>query len=249
MKPQTISVVTATFNCERTVADCLASIASQSWPHREHIVIDGASCDGTVGILESRRCQLDVLVSERDCGIYDALNKGIERATGEIIGLLHADDIYAKQTALERVASIFEDSEVDAVYGDLEYVQQENVANVVRRWRSGMFDKRKLSWGWMPPHPTLFVRRAWYERIGAFDSSYRIAADYDFILRLFSQNGFRAIYVPEVLMKMRVGGVSNRSISNIVRKTKEDFRALRENQVGGIGALAWKNLSKIGQFI
>lgn len=200
-------------------------------------------------MLESRRDQLAVLISEADSGIYDALNKGIARASGDIIGLMHADDFYAAPKVLEWVVQAFENPEVDAVYGDLEYVQQADVTRTIRRWRSSPFDARKLSWGWMPPHPTLYVRRGWYERIGAFDPSYRIAADYDFILRLFSQPEFRAIHIPEVFVKMRLGGVSNRSVRNITQKSREDYRALRQNRIGGIGALAWKNLSKIGQFM
>ncbi len=243
-----ISVVTVTFNCVGTVSDCMDSVASQSWVRREHVVIDGASSDGTAALLESRRAQLDAFVSEPDGGIYDALNKGIARTTGEIVGILHADDVYAGQGVLERVARAFEDSEVDAVYGDLEYVQKEDVTRIVRRWRSCSFDSRKLSWGWMPPHPALFVRREWYERIGPFDSSYKIAADYDFILRLFSHAELHAVYIPDVLVKMRLGGASNRTIRNIVQKSREDLRALHQNRIGGIGALVWKNLSKIGQF-
>jgi glycosyltransferase len=135
------------------------------------------------------------------------------------------------------------------VYGDLQYVRKGDTSQVVRHWKSYPFSRRSLAWGWMPPHPTLYVRRGWYERIGGFDTRYRIAADYDCILRLFSQPDFKAVYLPHVLVKMRVGGVSNRSASNILRKSREDLDALRRSGVGGFGALAWKNLSKVGQFL
>lgn len=243
-----ISVVTATWNCAETIADCLASFAEQTLAQREHLVIDGASTDGTLGILEARRHQLAVLLSEPDGGIYDALNKGIARATGDVIGFLHADDIYGDADVLASVADIFSDPDIGAVYGDLQYVRKEDTTRVVRHWRAGPYSARKLAWGWMPPHPTLYVRREWYEKTGAFDTSYRIAADYLSVLTLFSQPGFRAAYLPRVMVKMRLGGTSNRSLANIGRKSREDYRALRSTGVGGLGALAWKNLSKLAQF-
>jgi len=243
-----ISIITATWNCASTVGDCLDSVAAQSWPNREHVVIDGASRDVTVDLLESRRAQLSVLVSEPDRGIYDALNKGIARASGDVIGFLHADDVYASPDVLARVAEAFADPSVAAVHGDLQYVRKDDTARVVRHWKSSPFSPDRLRRGWMPPHPTLYVRREWYERIGGFDTRYRIAADYHSILRLFSQPEFRSAYVPEVFVKMRMGGASNRSVRNIVRKSREDLEALRVTGVGGLGALAWKNLGKLGQF-
>ncbi|MBK5912731.1 glycosyltransferase [Rhodocyclus purpureus] len=246
-----ISLVTATWNCAGTVADCLASVAGQSYANREHVLIDGASRDDTLRVLQAHREQLAVLVSETDRGIYDALNKGIARASGDVVGFLHADDVFAGPDVLARVAAAFADPTVSAVYGDLQYVRKDDVSQVVRHWTSSPFSRRRLEWGWMPPHPTLYVRREWYERIGGFDARYRIAADYFSILRMFSQPDFKAVYLPEVLVKMRLGGASNRSLNNIVRKSREDLDALRRARVGafgGLGALVWKNLSKVGQF-
>ena len=247
-QPIRISVVTATWNCVATIADCLASMAAQSYAQRDHIVIDGASTDGTIHILEARRHQLAVLLSEPDGGIYEALNKGIARATGDVVGFLHADDLFGDTDVLRSVADIFSDPGISAVYGDLQYVRKEDTGRVVRHWRASPYSARKLAWGWMPPHPTLYVRREWYETMGAFDTSYRIAADYLSVLTLFSQPGFRAVYLPRVMVKMRLGGASNRSLGNIVRKSREDYHALRSTGVGGLGALAWKNLSKVVQF-
>lgn len=244
-----ISVVTATWNSAATIGECLASVAAQTYAHREQVVIDGASTDGTLAVLETCRGQLAVLQSEPDRGIYDALNKGLALASGDAVGFLHSDDLYAGPGVLAEVAEAFADPQVSAVYGDLEYVQRTDVRRVVRHWRSGAFTARKLAWGWMPAHPTLFVRREWYERIGGFDTSYRIAADYLSILQLFSQPGFRAVYLPQVLVRMRLGGESNRSFGNLVRKSREDLRALGETGVGGVGALAWKNFSKLKQFV
>jgi glycosyltransferase len=249
-----ISVITATFNVADTVAQCLASVAGQSWRDIEHIVIDGASRDGTLDILEAHRQQLAVLVSEPDRGIYDALNKGLARATGDVIGFLHADDLYAGPQVLEQVARLFEDESVGAVYGDLQYVRKDDPSIVVRHWQSSPFNARSLARGWMPPHPTLYLRRDWYQQLGGFDTDYRIAADYDSILRLFSQPGLNPAYLPQVMVKMRLGGASNRSLRNILRKSSEDWRALRRSGVGrgapfgSVGALAWKNLSKLTQF-
>ena len=243
-----ISVVTATWNCAATLGDCLDSVAAQSHPDCEHIVIDGASQDGTLALLQARHSQLAVLLSEPDQGIYDALNKGIARATGDVVGFLHADDVFAGPEALARVAQAFADPAVGGVYGDLQYVDKADLNRVVRHWRCAPFSRRQLAWGWMPPHPTLYVRREWYGRIGGFDSRYRIAADYFSILSLFSQPNFQAIHLPRVLVKMRLGGASNRSLANIVRKSREDLDALRRSGVGGLGALAWKNVRKLGQF-
>jgi glycosyltransferase len=224
-------------------------VSAQTYGNREHVVIDGASKDGTVELLERHRQQLTVLLSEPDSGIYDALNKGVARATGDVVGFLHADDIFGDEDILARVADAFMDPAVSAVYGDLEYVRRNDVDHVVRYWKSELFTARKLAWGWMPPHPTLYVRREWYVKIGGFDTSFRIAADYLSVLRLFSQPGFRANYLPRVMVKMRLGGTSNRSLRDILQKSREDYTALRLTGVGGSGALAWKNVSKISQFL
>lgn len=243
-----ISVITATWNCEATVVDCLNSVAEQTWPLREHVVIDGASSDNTVAILDRYRSQLAVLVSEKDAGIYDALNKGIARSTGDVIGFLHADDLFAHRDVLSHVALAFSDPAVGAVYGDLQYVRQGDVNHVVRNWQSMPFNRRNLPRGWMPPHPTLYVRREWYAQIGNFDTKYRISADYFSVLQLFSHPNLNPAYLPEVMIKMRLGGASNRSLSNIIQKSQEDLNALHRSGVGSIGALAFKNLSKLRQF-
>lgn len=247
-----ISVVTATWNCVSTIENCLDSVSEQTWPYREHVVIDGGSNDGTVQILEKYRQQIGVFVSEPDKGIYDALNKGIAHASGGVIGFLHADDLYADIDVLTKIARVFEDTSVCAVYGDLQYVRKDDTSQLVRHWASCPFELHMLRLGWMPPHPTLYVRRDWYERIGGFDISYSIAADYFSVLQLFSQPGFKAVHLPEVLVKMRVGGASNRSLKNIILKSREDYDALRRNGFGfyqAITALGIKNFSKLGQFL
>lgn len=244
-----ISIITATYNRADTIAGCLASVACQSHSEREHLVIDGASTDGTVEILQAHRDQLATVVSEPDGGIYEALNKGIACATGEVVGFLHADDFYAHADVLTRIAQPFNNPNVQAVYGDLVYVLKSDTTRVLRHWHSGAYDSARLARGWMPPHPTLYVRRALYERYGAFDTAYRIAADYDCMLRLLTRMEGQVVYIPETLVHMRTGGASNRSLRNILRKSTEDYRALRRNRVGGVSALIWKNLSKLPQFV
>ncbi len=173
-----ISVVTATWNCVSTIADCLHSVASQSYRAHEHVVIDGASSDGTLALLQASRDQLAVLLSEPDRGIYDALNQGIERATGDVVGFLHADDVYAHADVLAHIAAAFDaDPDLCAVYGDLQYVRKNDTDVVVRHWKSTPFTAGRLAWGWMPPHPTLYVRREWYTRIGGLDTRYRIGVE------------------------------------------------------------------------
>ncbi len=244
-----ISVITAVYNNRETISAALDSSLGQSDVDIELVVIDGGSTDGTLEVLRSYADRLHVLVSEPDRGIYDALNKGIQRASGEVVGFLHSDDLFADAGVLSRISAAFTDTEVGAVYGDLLYVRKDNPDEVVRYWRSGKFSERRLGWGWMPPHPTLYVRRHVYEQHGLFDTSFHIAADYDFILRTLGQNRLGVRYIPEVLVKMRVGGASNRSLRNIMQKSSEDLRALRRNGVGGVGALIWKNLSKLPQFL
>ncbi len=244
-----VSIITAVFNQRDTIEDALDAVDHQLHDEVEHLVIDGASNDGTAELLERYRNQINVLISEKDQGIYDALNKGIQLATGEVVGFLHADDLFADDQVVSRIASAFADPAVEAVYGDLVYVSKSDTGRVIRHWHAGAFSPRRLSWGWMPPHPTFYARRSVYDRLGAFDTRLRIAADYDCMLRFLGRGGVLPAYIPEVLVKMRVGGVSNRSIANILRKSREDYRALTTNGVGGLGALVWKNLSKLRQFI
>ncbi len=243
-----ISVITAVFNNRKTVGAAIDSVLSQTDVEVELIVIDGGSTDGTLDVLRTYDDRLGVLVSEPDRGMYDALNKGIQLATGDVVGFLHSDDLYAHERVLARIAAAFAAPEVGAVYGDLLYVSKNAPGVVVRYWRAGEFSQRRLGYGWMPPHPTFYVRRSVYQRLGAFDLRYRIAADYDTMLRFLGKGLVCAEYIPEVMVKMRLGGASNRSFANIVRKSHEDYLALRRNGVGGLGALAWKNLSKVRQF-
>ncbi len=187
--------------------------------------------------------------SEPDSGIYDALNKGVRKASGDIVGVMHSDDTFAHDDVLALVSGAFTNRNLDAVYGDLQYVSARDERKVIRHWISGDYSLARVRRGWMPPHPTMYVRRKVFKKFGAYDTSYRIAADYDAFLRWFGRDQLRMGYIPEVLVKMRVGGESNRSLGKILRKSREDYRALRSNDIGGLGTLALKNLRKVGQFV
>lgn len=244
-----VSIITAVYNRAGTIGMAVESLKAQTHAEFEHVVMDGGSTDGTVPMLEELADHRTMITSEPDRGIYDALNKGLARATGDVIGLLHSDDVLAHDDVLARVAQTFAAAPVEAVYGDLDYVRRDDPSRIVRRWRSGEFSPEKLRFGWMPPHPALFLRREVIERFRGYDTSFRIAGDYDAILRYFSSDGFRAAYIPEVLVRMRLGGESNRSLGRILRKSREDYRAIRRNNVGGLHTLVSKNLRKVGQFL
>lgn len=243
-----ISVITAVYNAKDTIVDAIESTLNQSYPNVETIIIDGGSTDGTKEILEKYRNSFSLFISEPDDGIYDALNKGIKYATGDVVGFLHADDLYENKRVLSCVAEAFSVPEIDGVYGDLVYVNKNEPDKVIRYWKSGNYSRSKLKHGWMPPHPTFYVRKSVFDQLGLYDTSFKISADYDAMLR-FLQSGIRCEYIPRVLVKMRVGGMSNRSFKNIITKMNEDYKAIRNNNVGGVGTLVLKNVSKIQQFI
>jgi glycosyltransferase len=242
-----VSVVTAVLNRATTVGEALASVQAQQGVQVQHVVIDGNSTDGTLAVLRAQAHRIAVLVSEPDAGIYHALNKGLARATGDIVGFLHSDDVYAHDRVLANVAACFSQPAVEAVYGDLDYVTAD-ATRVLRRWRSGIYARSRLARGWMPPHPAFFARRSVYERLGRFDTAFRIAADYDWLLRVLG-SGVQPAYLPEVLVRMRWGGASNRSLGRLWRKSREDLLALRRHRIGGVGTLLLKNLSKLPQFV
>ena len=243
-----ISVITAVRNSRATLADALDSALAQDHPNLELIVIDGVSTDGTQEVIQRYAGRLDHVVSEPDTGIYNALNKGLCLAMGDIVGFLHADDRYADDRVLSRIATALANPGVDACYGDLLYVGRDDPSRVVRCWRAGPYRPRYLARGWMPPHPTFYARRTVYERLGGFDLGYRIAADYDCLLRFLGTGQIACAYIPEVLVHMRLGGASNRSLRNLLQKSREDYRALRQNRIGDLSTLLLKNLQKVPQF-
>ncbi|PSU50942.1 glycosyl transferase [Photobacterium frigidiphilum] len=244
-----VSIITATYNSAKTIRDTLLSLESQSYSDIEYIIIDGASKDNTLKVINNISSRVTTIISESDKGIYDALNKGIATATGDVVGFLHSDDLFAYPDAIKDIVAQFDTDKCQAVYGDLEYVAQDDTNKVIRLWKSGQYTRSKLKNGWMPPHPTFYMKRELYENFGSFDLSFKIAADYDSLLRYLWANNVSMSYVPKVVMKMRVGGASNRDLRNIIIKTKEDIKALKNNQLFWPQAILIKNLSKIPQFI
>lgn len=241
------AIITVSFNSSRTVEATLASVARQTNVSFVHIVQDGGSHDGTADVVG--RFQQVQFVSEPDAGIYDGLNKAVARAPDAIIGLLHADDFYPDDTVLQRVRDAFaQNPDLLGVYGDLVYVSNRDTSRIVRKWRSRPFQRRLLGRGWMPPHPALFLKRSVYDDVGTFDLQYQIAADYDFILRVFEKYGDRIAYLPSVLVYMRTGGISNSNLRNIFLKMYEDLKIASRFGIWAPFVLLSKNLSKLVQF-
>lgn len=244
-----VTVLTPVLNRVRVVRDCLASVAAQDHAQVEHLVIDGGSTDGTQGVVRAGLRPGGRLLGGPDRGLYDALNKGLAAASGDVVGTLGADDVYEGRSTLAHVAAAFAATEVDAVHGDLLYVR-DDLATVVRRWRSSPFRPGRFARGWMPPHPTFFARRELFTRLGGYDLRLRIAADYELMLRFLERSAIRSRYLAEVLVRMRVGGVSN-DPRQLVRKSLEDARALHWNGLGLLapGIVALKNLRKLPQLL
>lgn len=243
-----ISIITAVFNAEDTILDTLKSVQSQTYENIEHIIQDGGSTDSTLEIIRANCTDKMSIVSAGDCGIYDAINKGINRAQGDIIGVLHSDDFFASPEVIARVANRLKNFRSDGVYGDLQYVAARDTSRVIRHWSAGRYDSKQLNWGWMPPHPTVYLRRHVFEQYGCYDTRYEISADYDAMLRFLQGDKVQLEYLAEVMVKMRIGGISNKSFKLIARKSFEDYLILRRHGAGGLFTLLAKNFSKLSQF-
>jgi glycosyltransferase len=243
-----ISIITAVYNNHAHIEQCIQSVLSQTYTNIEHIIIDGNSNDGTANIIRNYENKIAHWVTEPDKGIYDALNKGIKLATGDVVGLLHSDDMFANDRVIEKIADRFTETQCDATYGDLLYVSKADPSKIIRYWKSCPFDVKNFRKGWMPAHPTLFMTKNIYDTLGLFNLKYRISSDYDLMLRTVGTGRLTCEYIPEVITHMRVGGASNKSIKNIWVKSYEDWQALRSNKTGGLSTLIRKNISKVGQF-
>jgi len=226
-----LSIITATLNSDPTIEHTITSIRNQTFKNVEHIFADGGSTDSTLKIIDKSNLTNHKVLSGLDNGVYDALNKGISLASGEIIGLLHSDDEYSYDTVLEDVMNIFKDQSIDYVYGDLVYVKKEDTSKIVRYWKSGYFKKSRMFRGWIPPHPTLFVRRSVLEKYGLYDTDFRISGDYEYMLRLFLNSKLKYKYLPKVLVHMRTGGISNKNLKSRVKANIEDRLAWKKNKI------------------
>lgn len=226
-----ISIITAVYNRKYTILNAIDSIKNQTYPNIEHLIIDGDSKDGTLEIIENSMVPGAILISEPDSGIYDAINKGIKISTGDIIGILHSDDVYASSKILSSVAAHFSDENLDVLYADVEFFKNGNIDTIIRRYSSKHFNFKSLAWGWMPAHTSMFFRRRVFESIGLYKTDYKIAADMDLIARVFKSENFKSLYVPCVWVKMQIGGISTGGFKNRVLHNREILRALRENGI------------------
>ncbi|QKM64057.1 glycosyl transferase [Polynucleobacter tropicus] len=227
-----ISIVTAIYNREKSVKSLCNSFSTQTYSNKEHIIVDGGSNDGTLRLLEEYSHKFGCyLISEPDEGIYDAINKGVRLATGEIIGLLHSDDLFANPNILELVAKEFLDPTLDAIYGDAVFFDAKNSSKFIRKYSSRRFSLKSIAWGWIPAHTTLFVRRRVFEKHGMYKTNYKIAGDVEFISRIFTSEGFRSKYIPVILVRMGIGGISTAGLKNTILLNIEMMRALKESGV------------------
>lgn len=224
-----ISVITATFNSDATLADTLLSVAAQSHVDIEHIIVDGASMDGTLDVVRQHGERVSKIISEPDRGIYDAMNKGIKAATGDIVGILNSDDMYYDNDIVRIIADVFTNKEIDACYGDLVYVDRNNTEKVIRYWQSCPYKEGLLKRGWIPAHPTFYARRSVYEKYGGFDLRFRLAADTELLMRFIGRYKIRVEYIPHLMVKMRLGGATNKNMSNILKQNIEIWLAAKQN--------------------
>ena len=244
-----ISIITVAYNSVHTIKDTIESILSQDYKNIEYIVIDGGSCDGTVDIIKMYIDTIDYFISEPDKGIYDAMNKGIIASTGDVVGILNSDDFYPNRFVLSNVAKSFSQENCDAVYGDLVYVNAEHTSKIERYWEAGIYSTTKIKNGWMLPHPTFFVKLSIYNRFGLYDIELKRAADYEMILKLLYKHNISVCYIPMILVKMRLGGVSNSSILDRLKANKEDGLAWTKNQLNKpMFVRIKKPLQKVRQF-
>ena len=244
-----ISIITAAYNSASTIADTLRSVAEQTHPDKEHVIVDGLSKDNTLSIIAQfphvAQCR-----SEKDKGIYDAMNKGLTMVTGDVVAILNSDDFYENEFVLSKVANAFEDPSVQVVYGDLVYIDPVKDNRITRYWKAGTYSASSFHYGWMPPHPAFFVRREVYEQLGNFNASLTCSADYEIILRMLLKHRLKAVYLPETMVRMREGGISNASLKHRWRANREDHKAWQLNGLKPyFFTLYLKPFRKIFQFV
>jgi glycosyltransferase involved in cell wall biosynthesis len=244
-----VSIITVTYNSESTVEETILSVISQTYASIEYIIVDGKSTDKTLEIIEKYRNKISKFISEKDNGLYDAINKGINLATGDVIAILHSDDFYINTEVIRKYADTFLENSCDAVYSDLYYVDKNNTDKIIRKWKSGAYKANSFINGWMPPHPTFFVRKDIYAKFGKFNLQFKSAADYELMLRFIQKYKITISYLPEYTVKMRVGGKSNISVHNRINANLEDRRAWEINGLKPrFYTLYLKPLRKILQF-
>lgn len=245
-----VSIITVVWNNADTIKDAIESVLNQTYKNIEYIIVDGGSTDGTIEIIQSYGNKISKFISEKDEGIYDAMNKGIKLATGDIVGILNSDDFYKSNDVIETVVREFISKDIDCLYGDLEYVDKNDTSKVIRYWKSNPYKEGLFQKGWHPPHPTFFVKREIYYKYGMFNTNFKIAADYELMLRFLEKYKIKSSYIPKVLVRMRLGGASNKSVINIIKANIECYKAWKVNnlRVNPISILIAKPFSKLLQY-
>jgi glycosyltransferase involved in cell wall biosynthesis len=226
-----VSIITVTYNSAEFLEECICSVKNQDYPDIEHIIIDGGSVDATLDIIKRYEGKNVKWISEKDNGMYDALNKGMKLATGDIVGALNSDDVFASSDVVTEIVNSFCNSRIDSVYGDIVYVSQSNTKKVIRYWEGYSYNRDRFRYGWMPAHPSFYVRRELVEELGSYESHYYTAADYEFMLRYLYHYRISAQYIPKLIVKMRVGGASNKTLSARLRANRRDYLAMKKNHV------------------
>jgi len=226
-----ISIVTITYNSEKTIKDTIESVLSQTYKNIEYIIIDGSSSDRTIEMINSYGNKISKVISEKDDGIYDAMNKGLKLASGDVVGILNSDDVYFDDDTLEKVVEKFEEENIDSLYGDLFYVSEDDLTDVVRYWKSSIFQKGSFIKGWHPAHPTFFVKKEIYKKYGYFDLNMKVSADFELMLRFLEKYNISTSYLSQTLVRMRVGGESNGNIGNIIKGNKSILKAFDKNDI------------------
>ncbi len=244
-----ISIITVSFNSVSTIEDTLISVVSQDFKNIEYIIIDGGSSDGTLEIIDRYKQYITTVISSPDNGIYDAMNKGIQLSSGDVIGILNSDDIYKTDNILTLVNDSFSEN-IDAVYGDIEYVDRLDLSKRLRLWNAGEYKLNSFKWGWMPPHPGFFIKKSKYSQFGSYLLGLGSSADYELMLRMIIKHQIKLKYLPRIITKMRMGGVSNKSFINRFEANKNDRLAWKVNDLKPFWFTTWlKPIRKIGQFI
>ena len=244
-----ISIITVTYNAQKYLQDCIDSVCGQTYDDIEHIIIDGKSTDDTLSIIKDNNCSISKWISEEDNGMYHAINKGIALATGDVVGILNSDDILANNQVISKIAAAFTNNDIDALYGDLQYVAAQNTDKVVRRWKGKPFHKKLFKQGWMPAHPTFYMKRELVKEHGGYENHFKTAADYEFMARYLYKHNLSAFYLPNLIVKMRCGGQSNKSWYARIRANRRDYLAMKKNGIPlPLVVSILKPLSKLHQF-
>ncbi len=244
-----VSVITVTYNSEKYLEDCILSVLKQRYQNIEHIIIDGKSTDNTLNIIRRYENRIAKFISETDRGMYDAINKGMQMATGEIIGILNSDDMLDTDDVIDSIVNAFETNDVDTVYGDLEYVAANDTTKIIRIWKGRNFKRGRFRYGWMPAHPTFYIKRSLLQQYGYYENHYYSAADYEFMARYLYKNRVSSYYLPKLIVKMRMGGQSNRNLHQRLRANRRDYLAMKKNDIPfAFFVSILKPLIKVNQF-